>query len=60
VDISLIHYRQRFPTKEEDNLASTTGSIAINLIAMYKALAGGWELRLSKDFIPANTMKEMR
>lgn len=72
VDISLIQYRegeidyqrvvdtQRFLTQEEDNLASTTGSIAINLIAMYKALGGGWELRLGKDFIPEKTREEMR
>ena len=72
VDISVIQYRegevsyqrvvdtQRFLTQQEDNLASTTGSIAINLIAMYKALGGGWELRLGKDFIPAKTMEEMR
>jgi outer membrane protein TolC len=59
VDISLID-TQRFLTQQEDNLASTTGSIAINLIAMYKALGGGWELRLGKDFIPAKTMEEMR
>ena len=51
---------QRFLTQQEDNLASTTGSIAINLIAMYKALGGGWELRLGKNFIPAKTMEEMR
>ena len=72
VDISLIQYRegeasyqrvvdtQRFLTQEEDNLASTTGSIAINLIAMYKALGGGWELRLGKNFIPEKTRQEMR
>ncbi|MEJ2233733.1 MAG: efflux transporter outer membrane subunit [Syntrophobacterales bacterium] len=72
VDISLIQYRegevgyqrvvdtQRFLTEQEDNLASTTGSIATNLIAMYKALGGGWELRLGKDFIPEKTREEMR
>jgi hypothetical protein len=27
---------------------------------MYKALGGGWELRLGKNFIPAKTMEEMR
>ena len=72
VDISLLQYRegetsyqrvvdnQRVLTQQEDNLASTTGSIAINLIAMYKALGGGWELRLGKEFIPEQTMEEMR
>lgn len=72
VDISLLQYRegetsyqrvvdtQRVLTQQEDKLASTNGSIAINLIAMYKALGGGWELRLGEEFIPEETMEEMR
>jgi NodT family efflux transporter outer membrane factor (OMF) lipoprotein len=72
VDLSLIQYQegeasyqrvvdsQRFLTQQADTLASSTGSVAINLIAMYKALGGGWELRLGKDLIPADTVKEMQ
>ena len=72
VDLSLIQYReglasyqrvvdaQRYLTQQQDNLASTTGSIAINLVAMYKALGGGWELRHGKDFVSGKTREEMR
>jgi outer membrane protein TolC len=51
---------QRNLAEQEDAFASATGSVGINLIALYKALGGGWELRLGKDFIPAKTMEEMR
>jgi hypothetical protein len=51
---------QRNLAQQEDFLASATGSVGINLIALYKALGGGWELRLGKDFIPEKTKEEMR
>jgi len=51
---------QRNLAEQEDAFASATGSVGINLIALYKALGGGWELRLGKDFIPEQTKEEMR
>ena len=35
-------------------------SVGTNLIALYRALGGGWELGLGKDFIPEHTLVEMR
>jgi len=72
VDLSLIQYReglvdyqrvldtQRFLTQAQDLLTATTGSIALNLVAMYKALGGGWQIRAGKDFVPDETKEEMR
>ncbi len=72
VDLSLLQYReglvdyqrvldtQRFLVQAQDRLTSTTGSVALNLIAMYKALGGGWEIRIGKDFVPEETREEMR
>jgi NodT family efflux transporter outer membrane factor (OMF) lipoprotein len=51
---------QRNLTQQEDAFASATGSVGTNLIALYKALGGGWELRLGKDFVPEQTKEEMR
>jgi NodT family efflux transporter outer membrane factor (OMF) lipoprotein len=51
---------QRNLTAQEDAFASATGSVGTNLVALYKALGGGWELRLGKDFIPEQTKDEMR
>ena len=51
---------QRNLVRQEDAFVSARGSVGINLIALYKALGGGWELRLGKDFIPDQTKEEMR
>jgi NodT family efflux transporter outer membrane factor (OMF) lipoprotein len=71
VDISMIQYReglvdyqrvldtQRDLAIQQDNLVFTAGSVGQNLIAMYRALGGGWEIRGSNDFIPASLKEEM-
>jgi NodT family efflux transporter outer membrane factor (OMF) lipoprotein len=35
--------------QQQDQLALVRGNIAINLIEVYRAVGGGWELRLSRD-----------
>jgi outer membrane protein TolC len=35
--------------QQQDQLAFSQGSIATNLIATYRALGGGWEMRLTRD-----------
>jgi hypothetical protein len=35
--------------QQQDNLAVARGNIALNLINVYRALGGGWELRFQKD-----------
>jgi hypothetical protein len=51
---------QRNLAQQEDAFATVTGSVGTNLIAIYKALGGGWELRNGKNYLPEKTMKEMR
>jgi NodT family efflux transporter outer membrane factor (OMF) lipoprotein len=43
----------------QNNLALATGSIALGLITTYRALGGGWQIREGRDFIPAETRREM-
>jgi len=71
VEIAMIQYRegiedyqrvldtQRAQAEQEDFLADTSGSVALNLIAIYKALGGGWEIREGKGFVPEKTKEEM-
>jgi NodT family efflux transporter outer membrane factor (OMF) lipoprotein len=71
VDLSLIQYReglvdyqrvldtQRDLTTQQDNLVFTSGSVGTNLVSLYRALGGGWEIRAGKDFIPASLKEEM-
>lgn len=59
VELALVQYRQgsttyqrvldtqRFLVRQEDQLASTSGDVALNLVATYKALGGGWEIEQS-------------
>jgi len=71
VDISSLQYSegltdyqrvldaQRGLTRDQDALATVQGSIAINLVNMYKALGGGWQVRPYQNFIKPETEKEM-
>jgi len=46
-------------TQQQDQYAQTRGDIVTNLIAMYKALGGGWQVRLGQDFVPLAVQEEM-
>jgi NodT family efflux transporter outer membrane factor (OMF) lipoprotein len=71
VEIAVLQYRegavdyqrvldaQRSLLQEQSSLAQTRSAIATNLIALYKALGGGWELRRGQPFVPDSTRLEM-
>jgi NodT family efflux transporter outer membrane factor (OMF) lipoprotein len=42
------------------SLAATQGDVAQNLIATYKALGGGWEVRQGMKILPDETREEMK
>jgi hypothetical protein len=44
----------------QDALAQSERTMATNLIALYKALGGGWEVRQGQPVIPAETETEMK
>jgi NodT family efflux transporter outer membrane factor (OMF) lipoprotein len=72
VQISMLQYKegmmdyqrvldtQRAQAEQEDGLAETKGAVALSLIAIYKALGGGWEIREGQDFVPEETKEEMQ
>lgn len=47
-------------TKSEDQYAQIKGSIALQVIALYKALGGGWELRANKAYINDEDKEQMK
>ncbi len=71
VEIAMTQYREgatdfqrvldteRVLLLEEGNLARTHSAIATNLIALYKALGGGWELRQGQPVLTERTQVEM-
>jgi outer membrane protein TolC len=70
-DLSMIQYKEGIIeyqrvldsnlalTQQQDQYAQTRGEIVTNLIAMYKALGGGWQVRLGEDFVPLAVKEEM-
>jgi NodT family efflux transporter outer membrane factor (OMF) lipoprotein len=71
VDLSMLQYKeglvdyqrvldsQRFLTDLQDVWTATRGSAIINLVAMYKALGGGWQIREGQMFVSKDNMDQM-
>ena len=71
VDISSIQYRegttdyqrvldsQSFLTTQADRLATISGQVGANLVAIYKALGGGWQIRQEGKILSEENKKEM-
>jgi NodT family efflux transporter outer membrane factor (OMF) lipoprotein len=71
VDLSVIAYRegatdfqrvldaQRSLLREQQDLAQSATAVATHLIAVYKALGGGWEVRAGDPIVPEATQREM-
>jgi outer membrane protein TolC len=51
---------QRSLLAQENSLAQTRSSVTTSLIALYKALGGGWETRQGQPLVPATTQAEMK
>jgi NodT family efflux transporter outer membrane factor (OMF) lipoprotein len=50
---------QRFLLQQQNSLAQIRSAVATNLVALYKALGGGWEVRQDQPIVPDHTQKEM-
>jgi NodT family efflux transporter outer membrane factor (OMF) lipoprotein len=72
VELSLVQYREgaadytrvlnseQSKITEDRRLTTNRGLVTANVIALYKALGGGWELRDDNNFVPAAAKQEMR
>lgn len=71
VDIALLQYMeglvdyqrvldtQRVLARQQDLLTAVTGTVATDLISTYKALGGGWQIRIGQDFVPETVREQM-
>ena len=46
--------------RQQDALVSARGQVVSNLIATYKALGGGWQLRAGDNFVRPDTIDTMK
>lgn len=58
-DFTTVLTAQQSLLSEQDSLASTLGDISTNLIGVYRALGGGWQIREGQDFVPEAVKMEM-
>ena len=60
VDFQRVLDAQQNLVQQQDNLVTTTGDVSLNLISLYKALGGGWEMRAGKNFVADSIKAEMK
>jgi outer membrane protein TolC len=72
VELALVQYREgandyqrvldaeRSLLQQENNLTQTSSSVVTDLVALYKALGGGWEAREGQPVVPVETQREMK
>jgi NodT family efflux transporter outer membrane factor (OMF) lipoprotein len=71
VELSLLQYReglvdyqrvldsQRFLATQEERLTLVSGQVSTDLVATYKALGGGWQIREGEEILSAKNRNEM-
>jgi outer membrane protein TolC len=58
-DFTTVLTAQQALLNEQDSLAVTLGNICSNLVGVYRALGGGWEVREGKDLVPPEVKEAM-
>jgi len=71
LDLAILQYKEgmanyqrvldstRSLTLQQDQYIATQGNITLNLVSMYKALGGGWQVRIGKPFVPEAVQQQM-
>jgi NodT family efflux transporter outer membrane factor (OMF) lipoprotein len=60
VDYQRVLDSQRFLTDQQDAWTATRGDVVLNLVSMYKALGGGWQIREDREFVSKDNIQEMQ
>ncbi|MCL6417059.1 efflux transporter outer membrane subunit [Aestuariirhabdus sp. Z084] len=60
ISYTLVLDAQQFLLLNEDQFTASRGEVARNLIATYKALGGGWQMREGNDLIPETIKTQMK
>ena len=60
VDYQRVLDSQRTLLQEDNNLVNLRSNAATNVISLYKALGGGWEMSVGQPFVPNTIRTEMQ
>ncbi len=58
-DYTTVILAQQALLSEQDRLAGTQGEAPLGLVAVYRALGGGWQIREGKPFVPEDVKSAM-
>jgi len=58
-DFTTVLLAQQSLLSAQDNLAATLGSLSLDLVGVYRALGGGWEMREGKELVSPSMKEEM-
>jgi NodT family efflux transporter outer membrane factor (OMF) lipoprotein len=58
-DFTPVLIAQQSLLNEQDSLANTLGDISRNLVGVYRALGGGWQIREGKELVPPEVTEAM-
>jgi NodT family efflux transporter outer membrane factor (OMF) lipoprotein len=58
-DFTPVLIAQQALLNEQDSLANTLGDISRNLVGVYRALGGGWQIREGKELLPPEVTEAM-
>jgi outer membrane protein TolC len=58
-DFTTVLTAQQELLKQQDDLAVTLGDISANLVGVYRALGGGWQIREGQSLLPPGIKAEM-
>jgi NodT family efflux transporter outer membrane factor (OMF) lipoprotein len=58
-DFTTVLTAQQALLSEQDSLANTLGEISNNLVGVYRALGGGWQIREGNDVVPGSIKEQM-
>jgi NodT family efflux transporter outer membrane factor (OMF) lipoprotein len=58
-DYTRVLNTQQFLVEQQDRLVATRGNVALSLTSLYKALGGGWEMRVGAGFVSEEAAGQM-
>ena len=59
VDFQRVLDSQQNLAQTQDSFIASTGDVVLSLVGLYKALGGGWGIRVGRDFVPQEIKEEM-